>query len=262
MQRNDDIIERITNLELERFSTNEYRGLANAPAFCIEEGDVPVVISAPHAVSQLREGAVKPSDDFTGAIALVAAELAGCCSMVASRYDACDPNWDPLESCRYKQALVELVRRRGIVAVVDVHGVPSASPFAIEVGSADGDTVRAMPGADDLACALLSEKLAPFLEKQGKSVALNHVHAARGLNTVSNTIARECGIAALQLELATPFRVPRVIGGHTPKGERIPFTESQLPRELASRRNPDPACVEATVSTIARLAEQLATMKA
>ena len=258
MEHADDIITRLTNLELERFSTNDYRGLGNALAFCIEARELPVVISAPHAVSQLREGSVKPSDDFTGAIAIVAAEMAGCCSMVASRFDACDPNWDAFEKCRYKQALAKLVRERGIVAVIDVHGVPTASPFAIEVGSADGETVHAMPGTDELACALFSEELAPFLERQDKSIALNHVHAARGPHTVSNAIARECGVAALQLEISTPFRVPRAIGGHTPKGERVPFTPDQLPRELASRRNPDPACVEATVRAITHLAEKLA----
>ena len=249
---------RITQLEIERFSVNDYRGQADAPAFQLRTGKLPVIISAPHAVSQRRAGKVKPSDDFTGPIAIVASELADCHAIVATRFDECDPNWDPIEQCRYKQSLAAMVRERGIVAVIDVHGVPSASPFAIEVGSADGLSVSAMPGADVFARDFLQEELAPFLDKHGKTIALNENHAARGANTVTNAISRECGIAALQLELATPFRVPRNIGGHIPEGEAPPFSEAQLPREIASRRNPDPTCVEATVRAIAHLATKLA----
>lgn len=249
---------RITDLEAERFSVNDYRGLADASPFELRAGNLPVAISAPHAVSQMRAGAVKPSDDFTGPIALVVSELADCHAIVATRFDENDPNWDPMEQCRYKQALASMVRELGLVAVIDVHGVPSASPYAIEIGSADGLSVSVMPGADKLAKRLFNEELAPFLAKYGKTVALNESHAARGANTVTNAISRNCGIAALQLELATPFRVPRNIGGHTPKGEVPPFSETQLPLEISSRRNPDPACVETTVRAIAHLATELA----
>ncbi|MBQ9042045.1 MAG: hypothetical protein IJ111_04440 [Eggerthellaceae bacterium] len=251
----------MTNLELERFSVNDYRGLDDAPAFQLRTGKLPVIISAPHAVSQRRAGKVKPSDDFTGPIAIVASELADCHAVMATRFDECDPNWDPFEQCRYKQALAAMVREQSIVAVIDVHGVPSASPYAVEVGSADGLSVSAMPGADEFARDFLAEELAPYLAKHGKTIALNESHAARGANTVTNAISRECGIAALQLELATPFRVPQSIGGHTPEGEAPPFSEAQLPKEISSRRNPDPTCVEVTVRAIAHLATTLADFK-
>ena len=92
-----DAISFIAEVELERFSVNDYRGLADAPPFRVTDGKLPVMVSAPHAVTQLREGKVKPSDDFTGAIALAVAQLAGCGAIVTSRYDGCDPNWDPFE---------------------------------------------------------------------------------------------------------------------------------------------------------------------
>lgn len=252
-----DLIAYMTEIELERFSVNDYRGLADAPPFDVVEGELPVMISAPHAVTQLREGKVKPSDDFTGAVALAVAKLAGCSAIVASRYDSCDPNWDPFERCAYKQALADTVRKLGISIVLDIHGVPSASPDAVEVGSADGATVAALPGSDEFARAFLQERLSAHLVKQGKTVSLNVRHAARGRNTVTHAIARECGIVALQLEIATPFRVPRNVKGHVPPGERVPFSSTQLPIELASRRNPDPACVEATVHALADLAVTL-----
>ena len=96
----------MADIELGRFSVNSYRGLPDALPFSVIEGELPAIISAPHAVSQLREGRVKPSDDFTGAMALTVAELSGASAIVASRYDDCDPNWDPFKTCAYKQALV------------------------------------------------------------------------------------------------------------------------------------------------------------
>ena len=245
-------------VELERFSVNGYRGLPDAPPFALVEGEFPVIVSAAHAVSQWRKGRVKPSDDFTGALALAVAQLVGGSSFVATRYDDCDPNWDPFEECAYKQALVQAVRRLGAVVVFDIHGVPAAAPDAIEVGSADGQSVLALPGADELACAFLRERLAEHLERHGKTIGLNGKHPARKQGTVTRSVARECGIVALQFELATPFRVPCVVHGHVPKGESVPFKPEQIPLELEVRRNPDPACVEATAHALAELALELA----
>ena len=255
----EDLASHMVMVELARFSVNDYRGLDDAPPFSIVEGELPVVVSAPHAVSQLREGRVKPSDDFTGAMALAVAELSGASSIVASRFDASDPNWDPLERCSYKQTLASMVRELGVVAVLDLHGVPAAAPDAIEIGSADGYTVRALPGADEFACRILRERLRGHLRKRGKAVSLNARHAARGRNTVAHAIARECGVVALQLEVSTPFRVPSVVRGHVPPGEAIPFTNDQLPVELVARRNPDPVCVRDTVHALVELARILAT---
>lgn len=253
-----NLIEHMADIELGRFSVNSYRGLPDALPFGVIEGELPAIISAPHAVSQLREGRVKPSDDFTGAMALTVAELSGASAIVASRYDDCDPNWDPFETCAYKQALARMVCELGAVIVLDLHGVPAAVPDAIEIGSADGLTVRAMPGADEFACSFLREQLREHLKRHSKTVGLNGRHAARGANTVANAIAHECGVAALQIEISSPFRVPIDAKGHVPPGESIPFTSEQLPVELIARRNPDPVCVEAVVRMLADLASMLA----
>ena len=68
-----DVVAYMMETELGRFSVNDYRGLPDAPPYVVVEGELPVAVSAPHAVSQLREGRVKPSDDFTGALALAVA---------------------------------------------------------------------------------------------------------------------------------------------------------------------------------------------
>ena len=54
-----------------------------------------------------------------------------------------------------------------IDAVTDVK-----STDAIEIGSADGFTVRAMPGADEFACCFLRKQLCEHLKRHGKTVGL------------------------------------------------------------------------------------------
>lgn len=253
----DELVDILVQTELERFSANDYRGLPDAPPFQIVEGDLPALVSAPHAVTHWRNGRTKPSDDYTGAIALALARACGCSAMVASRFDRCDPNWDPYESSAYKRALCAYVHERDVRLVLDIHGMPAASPDAVEVGSADGATVVALPGADARACSLLRERLAPYLERYEKDVSLNGPHAARGENTVTRTVARECGIAALQVELNTRFRVPSGAGAHVPEGNPLLFSAEQIPHEWQARMNPDPACVETTIRALAAVIREL-----
>ena len=250
-----NLIHTLVTTELERFTANDYRGQVGAPPFTLVDGAIPVLISAPHAVTHMRDSSIKPSDDYTGALALCVAEMTCAHAMVATHTYEGDPNWDAFECCTYKQALVDYVREHGIQLVLDVHGMPAASPDAIEVGSADGTTVAAHPGADVCVARILRDELGPYLQRHAKAITLNERHAARGKNTVTSTAARECSICAMQLEINTIFRVPSLEGTHIPEGEPIPFSDEQLSHELQARLSPDPACVEATVRAIARVIE-------
>lgn len=247
------LIERLIQCEKERFSVNEYRGCADASPFTVVEGSVPALVSAPHAVTHLREGRVKASEDFTGPIALELARATGAHAIVATRFDGADPNADPLEASAYKRALVEQVRRCNIGLVLDIHGMVTASAAIIAVGTGDGANVARWPGLAGLVMSAIESRLAPFAEKHGKQIVLDGAYAARGENTVAATVARECEIPALQVELSTLLRYPGGIVGHTPLGEANPFSERALPAELSARLNPDIAAVEATFDALAEI---------
>ena len=247
----------MVDVELARFIANDYRGLPDAPAFELACGAVPVLVSAPHAVTHERDGKVKPSDDYTGSLALLVAKLARCHSIVACRYSATDPNWDPLERCAYKQAAVAHVREHGIKALVDIHGMVSASPALAALGTADGETVAARPQLRDQALKLLQSRLGPSVEQYGKPVVVDGRYAARGANTVASTVARECGIPCLQIELATALRVPSRRGSHPVEGDQ-PFLPGQRSAELSARRNPNPQAVVDTIGALVELVELLA----
>ena len=246
------MLEELIACEFARFSVNDYRGLPNAPAFEITGGTLPAIISAPHAVTCVRDGKIKPSEDYIGAIALTVAKRTGCHAIVATRTDTGDPNWDALASSPYKQALCDHVRANGIKLVIDLHGMVAASPALVAVGSADGETVAHTPGLDASIAGLLRDELQAYSTRHDKPIVLNGQYAARGHNTVARTVARECGIPALQIEVATQLRVPARHKGHTPKGEKVPFSGEQLPAELAARKVADPAAVESLIGALCK----------
>jgi hypothetical protein len=247
----DELIAELERIEAGRFSCNSYRGLSEAPAFELVSGELPTVVSAPHAVTHLRDGRPKPSEDYTGAMALVLACECGCHAIVASRTSDSDPNHDPLEQSRYKQALVAYVREQGIRLLIDLHGMSAASGALVALGTADGATVRADPGVRDAVSAILRERLAPLAERYGRPVEVDGRLAARGEHTVCATVAHECGIACLQIEMATQVRVPWTAGG-IPEGER-PYRPDALAEEVAARSHPDPAAVVAMVRALEEL---------
>ena len=247
------MIERLVESERTRFSVDEYRGLPDAPPFTFVEGETAALVSAPHAVTHMREGRIKASEDFTGPIALEVARVTGAHAIIATRFDGSDPNFDPIETSAYKQALVEFVRRHGIGLVLDIHGMMTASPAIIALGTGDGANVVAHPEIADCASSIIRSRLANVAEKYGKQIAIDGRYAARDANTICATVARTCGIAALQIELSTLLRFPGGIYGRTPPGERNPFPHTALGAELSARKNPDPAAVTATVSALAEI---------
>lgn len=253
----DELVEELERIEARRFSCNSYRGLPEAPAFEIVAGELPAIVSAPHAVTHLRGGRPKPSDDYTGAMALTIAREVGCHAIVASRFDGCDPNRDPLERSAYKQALVEYVRKQGIRLLVDLHGMVAASSALVALGTADGVTVAARPEVSDIAAGILRERLAPLAERYGRPVEVDGALAARGPSTVCRVVSERCGIPCLQIEIVTQLRVPWTAGGGIPKGER-PFRPEAIDEEVTARLHPDQEAVCTMVRTLEELVRRCA----
>ena len=110
---------------------------------------------------------------------------------------------------------------------------------------------RNQPQSFATSCSL---KLNAWTARFDKPIVLNGRYAARGQNTVARTVASECGIPALQIEVATQLRVPTRHGKGAPKGEPIPFTGKQLPEEIAVRRAADPAAIESFIDALCAIA--------
>jgi len=95
--------------------------------FIYNLGSIPVLISAPHAVKQIRNNLSKPSDYLTGALALYLSKKIGCSYFVRTFNMADDPNYpigitlNKIESL-YLRSLKDFITKYRHFLVIDLHG--------------------------------------------------------------------------------------------------------------------------------------------
>ena len=203
---------RIARLE-RRFSANGYEGSGRAP-YVIEPGRVPVMLSAPHAVNQTREGASKPGEYLTGAIVRYVARMTGAHAIFATRSCGRDPNYDAADDNPYQQALTDHVREHGIRVLIDLHGCAATRPFAAEMGTAPASD--AVPEVADpslnghgfvarLVRYALEYELS-CVEDVPRHVWKNRLFCAGAQPTVTRSVSRATSAACLQLEVNRMLR--------------------------------------------------------
>jgi len=166
--------------------------------FWFSVGELPVLLSAPHAVRHYRQKKIKMSDQFTGSIVYLLNKLTGCHAIAASKLYGGDPNFD--YPCIYKEKIAEFCASRKVKFVLDIHGAAREREFDVDFGTNRGINL------------LGKTKILEFLQQSFQDFGLSrtsHDHfAASGPNTVANYVARELGIPAVQVEINKQYRVP------------------------------------------------------
>ncbi len=161
-------------------------------------GKLPVLLSAPHAVRHYRQKKIKISDEFTGSIVYLLNKLTGCQALAVTKFYGGDPNVD--NPCIYKERIAEICSREKVKLLLDIHGVARQREFDVDLGTDSGKTL--------LGKARIVERLELNFKNFGLSRISNDYFAASGSNTISNYVARELRIPAIQIELNKQFRVP------------------------------------------------------
>lgn len=183
----------------DQFAEGGYTGCSTGPALRMLLGDVPIVISSPHAVKHPREGRLKPADVFTGTLALQLASLSQTSALVYAHTSEEDPNYNV--DGPYKQQLMRLVENTSARFVLDMHGLSQWRSEDIAIGTACGKTLGSQ-----------LEILYVFTQELTKAEFTNiliddpeRFNAARP-TTITSFIWRELGIPALQLEIHKKYR--------------------------------------------------------
>lgn len=166
--------------------------------FWISRGQLPVLVSAPHAVRHYRQKKIKMSDQFTGALAYLLHKLTGCHALAATKLYGGDPNID--NPCIYKSRLAEICCREKVKLVLDIHGAAREQDFDVDFGTDGSKTL--------LGKAKILTVLARNFQDFGLSNVSKDHFAASGPNTITNYVARELKIPAVQIEINKQFRVP------------------------------------------------------
>lgn len=218
------IIDKIIKYE-KKFSCRKYNGRGNKE-FKIKEGNIPVMISAPHSINQFREGQLKYADMYTGGIALLLHEITGCHVIFSSKYKGKDPNYDPNPNGEnlYQTALKNYLDNHKISVLIDLHGASSKRDYSIEIGTAPvrdengdviGDPDPSLNGKSfiyDLiryTFEFVFKDVAQPTEK--KQIWKNQVFDAGSQNTVTKYISSSTKVACAQLEINGIYRNPENI---------------------------------------------------
>lgn len=113
--------------------------------FTYQAGDLPILVSAPHATVHQRCQREKGEEEFTGALAQLLAETIGVHTLYSCYRLMDDPNWD--RSSPYKTTLQEIGQSRDIRFVLDLHGMSNRHRFGLALGTMNG---RSCPNFEPL----------------------------------------------------------------------------------------------------------------
>lgn len=160
-------------------------------SFVLLPGSGQVMLSAPHAVLQTRDGNIKQAERYTGMLAMLLNRHMGTACIYKTRNMNDDANYDPHSP--YRDALCDYVRQHGVRCVLDLHQLSPLRPMALCIGTGRGANLNG--GKEAVIC------VANAFRRHGVApVTIDDPFAAAAPVTVSATIAR-LGITALQLEL-------------------------------------------------------------
>ena len=217
----NNCLRKIKRLE-KLFSDNYYNG-SGKTAFNIEEGSIPIMVSAPHAINQFRDGKVKYADMYTGGIAKYLHEKTGCHVIYSCMYTESDPNYDEFEVNKYQQELLEYVNKHNIILLLDIHGAAKEREYAVEMGTApdlkqlsenntvnnseEDPSLQQYKFIDDIIRIIFEDEFQHHSIAQ-KNVVKNMIFHAGDQNTVTKCISEKTNTSCIQLEINGNYRNP------------------------------------------------------
>lgn len=128
------IINELKNLNYQ-FLENDKNGIKiNNKNYTYSIGEIPILLSAPHAVKQYRESQIKLSDYLTGPLAIYLAKKCNCSYFVRVFNDNDDPNFPlgitlPQIENEYLKTLKYFIKKYKQFLVIDLHGCSNSKKY-------------------------------------------------------------------------------------------------------------------------------------
>lgn len=193
-------------IEYERlYAINGYYGnKINNRTYKIERGSVPILLSAPHSVRQVRNKIIKAQDMYTGAIVDYIQYKTNCYSITNICTDNNDPNYDNINVCKYKQQICKLIEQHGIKLILDIHGLGVDKKSSIDICTNNGKTLN---NRDDI-LEYIIKHLSKRLEIDDKTISLNKYYKADLEFCIANSISKLYSIPIIELEINKILRDP------------------------------------------------------
>ncbi len=185
------------------FTLNDYNGIkTEEESFKVLKGSVPVLVSCPHSIDQIRKGMLKPREVYSGAICKLIQERTDCFAIYKYHNNGIDDNF--VLHTKYKQKIGELIRENDIKLLIDIHGMVGSKSkrfrgYYVELGTNDGRNL--------LDKIYLSKEFTEIFNKHGvdKVVTDKQFRASKSC-TISKYVARTYKTPSIQIEISGDFR--------------------------------------------------------
>ena len=189
-------------LEIEKYNkelleNEKIRKQRKEVSFKIINGSLPIILSAPHAVRQLRENKIKSAEGETGAIVQILAKETGCYAIYKTYNNDDDANYD-LDS-KYKKELSKIIETENIKLLLDIHGAKNEHDFNIEICTDDGENINYNK-------ELVYSLKKCFEKEKIDKITENTIFKANSIRTISKYIHEETNIPCIQLEITGRYR--------------------------------------------------------
>lgn len=190
--------ERVEKFNNELYGSEKKRANSKERAFDVVKGKIPIIVSAPHSVKQLREGKIKEAENQTGAIVSILAEETGCFAIYKTYNKQDDANYD-IENNEYKEEIKQIVKENDVKILLDIHGAKDEHDFDIDLGTAYGENINNK-------IEVLDRLKDCFKKYKIKNVTENKTFKADSIKTISKYINEETKIPCIQLEISWKYR--------------------------------------------------------
>ena len=175
-----------------------------ADPFLQLEGDLPILVAAPHSVRYISGKELKRSDIFTGAIAYLLNSYTGCHTLAVKKLYGGDPDSD--EDDIFKNRVRELVGQNGIKLLLDFQGASDEKPFDVNMVTFGSRTLLDMNELPSI--------FKRHLKEHGIARAVrDHENLTEMPGSIIGFASTNLGITALRLEITRRYRAPN--GGGT-----------------------------------------------
>ena len=172
------------------FANNEYFGtnVWTEEKYRVLSGNIPVLISAPHSVNQLRGDEVREAEKYTGALARYLSYATGSFA-IFQLFTHADPNFD--SDHNYKNGIINLIEVNGIKLLIDIHSSTFKDDTDIDIVT-DGRTTLLDKNniIDDFKKIALKNKV---------KVDENNIPNKDNENEIISVVSLVCGIPSLRL---------------------------------------------------------------
>jgi hypothetical protein len=104
--------------------------------FEFKKGGRNILLTAPHATAQTREGKIKKADRGTGSLVVELSKLCNVHVLYTTYLSPSDPNY--YDNNAFKDSLAKLLQKLQPVFVIDIHASDKSRPYDVDFGTLNG----------------------------------------------------------------------------------------------------------------------------